>query len=135
MQGAIGIAICWNGFNVVTFEGGWKIKWLYNSQNVFLWFLKVWRVTDGIKVIPVGEARIPYKHSGGRGRGISEFEASLVYKVSSRTARAIQRNPSLEWKKNALKKIWTHLWQSKHLDSFECDPYRILGLFMHIWQF
>jgi hypothetical protein len=30
---------------------------------------------------------------GGRGRQISKFEASLVYKVSSRTARAIQRNP------------------------------------------
>jgi hypothetical protein len=30
---------------------------------------------------------------GGRGRWISEFEASLVYKVSSGTARAIQRNP------------------------------------------
>jgi hypothetical protein len=30
---------------------------------------------------------------GGRGRQISEFEASLVYKVSSRTARVIQRNP------------------------------------------
>jgi hypothetical protein len=30
---------------------------------------------------------------GGRDRQISEFEASLVYKVSSRTARAIQRNP------------------------------------------
>jgi hypothetical protein len=30
---------------------------------------------------------------GGRGRQISEFEASLVYKVSSRTARDIQRNP------------------------------------------
>jgi hypothetical protein len=30
---------------------------------------------------------------GGRGRWISEFEASLVYKVSSKTARAIQRNP------------------------------------------
>jgi hypothetical protein len=29
---------------------------------------------------------------GGRGRWISEFEASLVYKVSSRTARATQRN-------------------------------------------
>jgi hypothetical protein len=27
------------------------------------------------------------------GRQISEFEASLVYRVSSRTARAIQRNP------------------------------------------
>jgi hypothetical protein len=33
---------------------------------------------------------------GGRGRQISEFEASLVYKVSSRTARAIQRNPVLK---------------------------------------
>jgi hypothetical protein len=30
---------------------------------------------------------------GGRGRWISEFEASLVYKVSSRTARATLRNP------------------------------------------
>jgi hypothetical protein len=30
---------------------------------------------------------------GGRGRQISEFKASLVYKVSSRTARAIQRSP------------------------------------------
>jgi hypothetical protein len=30
---------------------------------------------------------------GGRGKQISEFEASLVYRVSSRTARAIQRNP------------------------------------------
>jgi hypothetical protein len=33
---------------------------------------------------------------GGRGRQISEFEASLVYSVSSRTARAIQRNPVLK---------------------------------------
>jgi hypothetical protein len=30
---------------------------------------------------------------GGRGRQISEFETSLVYRVSSRTARVIQRNP------------------------------------------
>ena len=29
---------------------------------------------------------------GGRGRQISEFKASLVYRVSSRTARDIQRN-------------------------------------------
>jgi C4-type Zn-finger protein len=33
---------------------------------------------------------------GGRGRWISEFEASLVYRVSSRTARATQRNPVSE---------------------------------------
>jgi hypothetical protein len=39
---------------------------------------------------------------GGRGRRISEFEASLVYRVSSRTARATQRNPVL--KKNQKRK-------------------------------
>jgi hypothetical protein len=33
---------------------------------------------------------------GGRGRWISEFEASLVYRVSSRTPRATQRNPVLK---------------------------------------
>jgi hypothetical protein len=35
------------------------------------------------------------QHLGGRGRRISEFEASLVYRVSSssRTARPTQRNP------------------------------------------
>jgi hypothetical protein len=37
---------------------------------------------------------------GGRGRRISEFEASLVYKVSSRTARATQRNPVSKSQKN-----------------------------------
>ena len=30
---------------------------------------------------------------GGRDRWISEFEASLVYRVNSRTARATQKNP------------------------------------------
>jgi hypothetical protein len=30
---------------------------------------------------------------GGRGRQISEVEASLVYRVSSRTVRATQKNP------------------------------------------
>jgi hypothetical protein len=39
------------------------------------------------------------QHSGGRGRRISEFEASLVYKVSARTPRAIQRNPVSKKKK------------------------------------
>jgi hypothetical protein len=36
---------------------------------------------------------------GGRGRRISEFEASLVYRVSSRTAKATQRNPDSKKKK------------------------------------
>jgi hypothetical protein len=37
---------------------------------------------------------------GGGGRWISEFEASLVYRVSSRTARATQRNPVFKTKQN-----------------------------------
>jgi hypothetical protein len=41
---------------------------------------------------------------GSRGRQISEFEASLVYRVSSRTARAIQRNPVSKTKKQKTKK-------------------------------
>jgi hypothetical protein len=36
---------------------------------------------------------IQYLRGRGRGRRISEFEASLVYRVIFRTARAIQRNP------------------------------------------
>jgi hypothetical protein len=40
---------------------------------------------------------------GARGRQISEFKANLVYRVSSRTARAIQRNPVLKKKKKERK--------------------------------
>jgi hypothetical protein len=40
---------------------------------------------------------------GGRGRRISEFESSLVYRVSSRTARATQRNPVLKKRKEERK--------------------------------
>jgi hypothetical protein len=40
---------------------------------------------------------------GGKGRQISEFEASLVYKVSFRTARAIQRN-AIKTKQNKTNK-------------------------------
>jgi hypothetical protein len=39
-------------------------------------------------------------HTGGRGRWISELEASLVYRVSSRIARAIHRNPVSKTKQN-----------------------------------
>jgi hypothetical protein len=41
---------------------------------------------------------------GGIGRQISEFEVSLVYKVNSRTARAIQRNPVSNNQKKKKKK-------------------------------
>jgi hypothetical protein len=50
------------------------------------------------------------QHLGGRGRWLSEFKASLVYRVSSRTVRAIQRNPvSKNQKKKKKKKFLSHL--------------------------
>jgi hypothetical protein len=48
---------------------------------------------------------------GGRGRRISEFEASLVYRVSSRTARATQRNPVSKNKTKQNKKIKPNHYQ------------------------
>jgi hypothetical protein len=41
---------------------------------------------------------------GGKGRQISEFEASLVYRVSSKIARAAQRNPVSKNKKQKTNK-------------------------------
>jgi hypothetical protein len=48
---------------------------------------------------------------GGTGRWISEFKASLVYRMSSRTARATQRNPVSKTKreKNMCKVPYTHV--------------------------
>ena len=42
---------------------------------------------------------------GGRGGQISEFKASLIYRVSFRTPKAIQRNPVYLGKKKYLLKI------------------------------
>jgi hypothetical protein len=43
---------------------------------------------DIIRVPGLPGVVLSSQHLGGRGRRISEFEASLVYRVSSRTARA-----------------------------------------------
>jgi hypothetical protein len=65
----------------------------------------------------VAHAFNPSTWSGGRGRRISEFEASLVYRSSSRIARATQRNPvSKKTKKKTKKK--KNPKQNKNLVSF-----------------
>jgi hypothetical protein len=69
---------------------------------------------------------------GGRGRRISEFKVKLVYRVSSRTARATQRNPvSIKKKKEEEDKrkrclldenralAYSHLSQSTHKEGAE----------------
>jgi hypothetical protein len=61
---------------------------------------------------------------GGRGRWISEFKASLVYKVSSRTARAIQRNPVLKKRKEKKKKEILTKIETEEETSAVTDPHR-----------
>jgi hypothetical protein len=50
---------------------------------------------------------------GRQRQASSEFEASLVYKVSSRTARATQRNPVLKNQKKKKKKFHSVIKESK----------------------
>jgi hypothetical protein len=59
-----------------------------------------WRNYRGVTITMNMSSLSVVAHAlGDRGRQISEFEASLIYKVSSRTARATQRNPiSKNWK-------------------------------------
>jgi hypothetical protein len=67
------------------------LKWFKFLLNQDLVFLRCnWEINQQLRPL------LTFKecpHSGGRGRWISEFEASLVYRVSSRTARDTQRNP------------------------------------------
>jgi hypothetical protein len=51
----------------------------------------------------------------GRGKWISEFKASLVYRVSSRTARATQRNPVSKTKTKQTNKKTQ--WGSKEVEK------------------
>jgi hypothetical protein len=65
----------------------------------------------------VAHAFNPTQHLGGRGRQNSEFEASLIYRVSSRTARATQRNPVSKNKNKQTKK------ERKVVTKENTDPY------------
>jgi CRISPR/Cas system CSM-associated protein Csm4 (group 5 of RAMP superfamily) len=67
----------------------------------------------------------------GRGRQISEFEASLVYKVSSRTARAIQRNPVSKNHKNKTKQN-KNKNKNKKTEKKTC-LFICVCIFMNLW--
>jgi hypothetical protein len=59
---------------------------------------------------------------GGRGRQISEFEASLVYRMSSRIARATQRNPvsGRKKKKRFANCFWDNMLVEQVLVNLAC---------------
>ena len=67
---------------------------------------------------------------GGRGRWISEFEASLVYKVSSRTARDPvskktnkKKNPSCYTEKPCLEKPKNKKIKDSDLNNKSCRQF------------
>ena len=65
---------------------------------------------------------------GGRDRQISEFEASLVCRVSSRTARATQRNPvsNKKKKKENRKPNPKHKKEKKRKEKKRSEQKRVL---------
>jgi hypothetical protein len=64
----------------------------------------------------VAHAFNPSTREAEAGRWISEFEASLVYRVSSRTARAAQKNPVSKNQKNKTKQNKT---KEKYFEEME----------------
>jgi hypothetical protein len=66
-----------------------------------VWFVSVWYQRHRRPIEPSrpkgppssGGTHLQSQPLGGRGSQISEFKISLVYRVSSRTDRTIQRNP------------------------------------------
>jgi hypothetical protein len=68
---------------------------------------------------------------------LSEFEASLVYKVSSRTARAIQRNPVLKNKNKQTKKKLRQEQKTQKNAACWLAPHVLFSLFFlyHLRQF
>ena len=61
---------------------------------------------------------VAHAFNPSRGRQISEFEASLVYRVSSRTTKATQRNPVLKNKNKQTNKQKSRLRFSDILERF-----------------
>jgi transcription initiation factor TFIID subunit TAF12 len=70
----------------------------------------------------VAHAFNPFKHLGGRGRWISEFEASLVYRVSSRTAMGLHRETLSRKTKKQTKQQQQQQQQQQKTDCRPLSP-------------
>jgi hypothetical protein len=71
---------------------------------------------------------------GGRGRWISEFEASLVHRVSSRTAWATQKNPILKKKKEkeTRNRVSLHNLDGLMVNFFHFPRYPVKSIHLYI---
>jgi hypothetical protein len=67
----------------------------------------------------------------GKDRQISEFEDSLVYRVSSRTARATQRNPV---SKNQKKKKYPSLKREHNIIDQNVNSYLYDVIFLFFYS-
>ena len=73
---------------------------LYRNGSHRLMCLSVWPMGSGtIRRCGLSWVLVVHAFNPSRSRQISEFEASLVYRVSSRTARTTQRSPVLKKQK------------------------------------
>jgi hypothetical protein len=71
-----------------------------------------------ISLAVMAHAFNPSTWEGGKGRQISEFKASLFYRVSSRTARATQRNHVSRKEKRKKKKKKKKKKEKKNKDKY-----------------
>jgi hypothetical protein len=72
---------------------------------------------------------------GGRGRWISEFKASLVYRVSSRIARTTQRNPvskNQKKKKKGMNMVHTHTCRQTFIHMKEKPIFECINLLIRL---
>ena len=91
----------WHVSFVPVEEAGLQVQSACVDKQVWMWLILSYIVRPCIRKQNEGVSLAVVLHSfksqhfrgRGRGRWISEFEASLLYRVSSRTARATQRNP------------------------------------------
>jgi hypothetical protein len=94
-------------------EPTWYLTIIYDWKKIFTCSIKrLWFYAKHNWHTPI------IQHLGGRGRRISEFEASLVYRVSSRTARTTQRNPV---SKNKTKQNKTKRKKKKKKPIYLCE--------------
>jgi hypothetical protein len=80
---------------------GYKIN---SNKSIVLLYSKDKQDEKEIREPGSGGICLLSQHLGGRDRQISEFEDSVVYRVSSRTAKATQRNPVLKRQRKKFKK-------------------------------